>query len=313
MLSRRTFLSTAATTAAFAAGSKLPASTGPRFVVAMLTMTDAHGKLDDALNKDYLAYLAAGGADGGLVMGTTGEFASFSVAERKQALESTVKHRGKLGVICQVGACNLPDTLELLDHAAHAGADTALVVPPYYYKNPSVDGLAAFFEPVLRAAKLPVMVYNIPQVSGAPITPELLRKLAPFERLYGMKDSYSKPDALIAFLREFPRLHIMTGVPGNIEVNLKNGGAGGLTGNGSVLLKETAAILEAFRTGGDVHAAQEHMNEAGKLFSAYDGVPAMKFALTKFGLRESGVRPPYVPLAEAKRKELAEKLAAARG
>ena len=310
MLSRRVFLSTATAAVTSAASSKFPASAGPRFIVALLTMTDQRGKLDDALNRDYLAYLAAGGADGGLVMGTTGEFASFSVPERKQALESTMKHRGKLAVICQVGACNLPDTLDLLDHAGRVGVDAALVVPPYYYKNPSVEGLAAFLEPVLRAAKLPVMLYNIPQVSGAPITPELLRRLTPFERLYGMKDSYSKPDALVAFLREFPKLHIMTGVPGNIEVNLKNGGAGGLTGNGSVFLKETAAILDAFRNGGDVHAAQERLDTAAKMLSSYDGVPAMKFALTKFGLKESGVRPPFVPLAEAKRKELSERMAA---
>ena len=270
----------------------------------MLTMLDARGKFDDAMNKDYMAFLEAGGADGGLVMGTTGEFSSFSAAERKQALESALKHRGKLSIMCHVGACNLPDTLELLDHAARAGADSALVVPPYYYKNPSVEGLAAFIEPVLRAARLPVLLYNIPQNSGAPITPELLRRLAPFERLYGMKDSFSKQDAMLAFIRDFPKLRILTGVPSNIEANLKNHGAGGLTGNGSVFLKQTAAIFNAFRTGGDVHAAQQHFDQAARALSGYNGIPAMKCALTKFGLRESAVRPPFVALAGDQRREL---------
>src|SRR4051794_28153992 len=241
MQTRRMFLASAAlanTDAAVssAASSRLPASTGPQFIVAMLTMLDSRRKLDDGLNRDYLAHLAAGGADGALVMGTTGEFASFSIKERKQALESTMKHRRGLSVMCQVGTSNVPETLELLDHATGMGADSVLVIPPYYYKNPTVEGLASFYEPILRAAKLPVLLYNIPQLSGSPITPELLRRLSSFERLYGMKDSFSKEDAMLGFLRDFPKLKIMTGVPGNLEVNLKNNGAGGLTGNGSVFL-----------------------------------------------------------------------------
>src|SRR5579864_6296481 len=139
MLSRRTFLSTATAAVASAASSRLPDSSGPQFIVAMLTMLDARARFDDGMNKDYLAFLQAGGADGGLVLGTTGEFSSFSVAERKQVLESALKHRGKLSIMCHVGAGNLPDTLDLLDHATRAGADSALVLPPYYYKNPTVE------------------------------------------------------------------------------------------------------------------------------------------------------------------------------
>jgi 4-hydroxy-tetrahydrodipicolinate synthase len=308
MQTRRAFLAAATAAAASAAASKLPTASGPQFIVAMLSMLDSQGKLDDSLNRDYLAYLAAGGADGALVMGTTGEFASFSIKERKQALESTLKHRGKLAVMCQVGTSNLSETLDLLDHATGAGADSVLVLPPYYYKNPSVEGLASFYEPILRAAKLPVLLYNIPQLSGAPITPELLRRLSSFDRLYGMKDSFSKEDVMVGFLREFPKLKIMTGVPGNIEANLKNNGAGGLTGNGSVFVSQTSAMFDAHRKGGDVHAAQQLLNQCSTILSAYDGIPAMKYWLGKMELRESPVRPPFVALSEAKRKELSAKV-----
>jgi 4-hydroxy-tetrahydrodipicolinate synthase len=312
MQTRRAFLASTsasvATSVAAGAAARLPAASGPQFIVAMLSMMDSRRKLDDAMNRDYLAHLAAGGADGALVMGTTGEFPSFSIKERKQALESTMKHRRGLSIMCQVGTSNVPETLELLDHATGMGVDSVLVIPPYYYKNPTVEGLASFYEPVLKAAKLPVLLYNIPQLSGSPITPDLLRRLTSFDRLYGMKDSFSKEDAMLSFLREFPKLKIMTGVPGNIETNLKNGGAGGLTGNGSVFLKETAAIFEAHRKGGDVHSAQQRLNETGAILASYDGVPAMKFALSKRGLSESTVRPPFVAISEAKRKELAAKL-----
>src|SRR5262245_30468330 len=144
---RRAFVAGASTALAAAAGKKMDDAPGPRFFVAALTALDQRGNLDDAIVKDYLAYLAGNGADGALVLGTTGEFASFSVKERKQILESYARHRGRLALMAQVGAPNVPDTLELLAHAAGAGADAALVAPPFYYKNVSTEGLVHFYEP----------------------------------------------------------------------------------------------------------------------------------------------------------------------
>ena len=82
------------------------------------------------------AYLAEGGADGVLVLGTFGEFSSFSVKERKQILESFVRHKGKLSIMCQVATPNVPETLELLDHATASGAGSVLVLPPFLFQEP---------------------------------------------------------------------------------------------------------------------------------------------------------------------------------
>ena len=310
---RRTFLGTAAAGAAWAAANKIGPGSGPEFIVAAATMLDRSGRFDDSLNKDYLAMVAEGGADGALALGTTGEFASFSVKERKQILESFVRHKGKLTILSQVGTPNLPETLDLLAHAASAGANRALVLPPFYYKNPSVDGLTAYFDSILKAARIPVMVYNIPQVSGVAITPELLRRLSKYERLYGMKDSFSKTDPMLEFIKEFPKLKILTGVTQNIAADLRAGGGGALTGNGSVFLRETRAIFDAWSKSGDVDAAQKRLNEAGATLSGYDGIPGTKYALSLMGLRESAVRPPFVELSPEKKKELAERLRRFRG
>jgi 4-hydroxy-tetrahydrodipicolinate synthase len=305
---RRQFLSAAVMAAGVAGAANRRPEAGPRFLVAALTMLDARGQFDDGMNKDYLAYLARGGADGALILGTTGEFSSFSVRERKQILESAIKHKGKLEIMCQVATPNLPETLELLDHAAKAGAGSALVLPPFYFKNPAVDGLAAFYEPILRAAKIPVLLYNIPQLSGVPITAELLEKLSGFENLYGTKDSFSKISDMNEFIRRFPKLKILTGVGGNIAANLNEGGAGAITGNGSLFLKETAAIFEAHRKGGDSAGAQARFDEAAKALSGYAGVPAMKYALSLRGLKESACRAPFVGLNAVQKRELAARL-----
>ena len=302
-MTRRSFVA-----AAVAATGKINDSRGPRFLIAAVTPLERRRQFDDAITKDYLALLAAGGADGVLVLGTTGEFASFAVKERRQILESFARHRGKLSLMAQVGAPNLPDTLELLAHAGACGADAALVLPPFYFKNVPTDGLVRFYEPILTAAKMPVLLYNIPQLSGVPITAELLRRLAEYPRLYGMKDSFSKADAMAGFIRDFPKLKILTGAPGNIERNLKEGGAGAITGNGSALVRETAAIFQAFRNHGDVAAAQARFNEAARAFAGYDGISAQKYALTLKGLPEMYCRPPLVELNAEQRKALAARL-----
>lgn len=256
-------------------------------------MLDSQGRFDDALNKEYLAYLAENGVEGVLVLGTTGEFASFSVAERKLILESFLRHRGRLPIIAHVGTPNLPETLDLLEHAISAGADAVLVIPPFYFKNVNADGLAGYFEPILKASRLPVVLYNIPQISGVPITSELLYRLAPYDTLYGVKDSHSKGDALTALIREFPSLKIFTGVYSNVAADLCEGGAGAITGNGSVLPRETAAIFDAWRSGGDPWAAQKRLDEAVSALGEPINIPLLKFALSSHGLRLSASRPPF--------------------
>jgi len=124
---RREFLALAGSAAA--AANKTTRTEGPRFFVATLTPMDASGRFDEALNRDLLAFLRERGVDGALVLGTTGEFSSFSVQERRKILEASMRARGSMEAMVQVGAPNLPDTLELLEHATSAGAGYALVLP----------------------------------------------------------------------------------------------------------------------------------------------------------------------------------------
>jgi 4-hydroxy-tetrahydrodipicolinate synthase len=277
--------------------------------VAALTPVDRKGKFDEGLARDLLAYFQSHGVDGVLVLGTTGEFSSFSVAERKRILEVMLQHRGNLDVMCHVTTPNLPETLELLDHAARAGADKALVLPPYYYKNPTVEGLEAFFVPVLEKARIPVLLYHIPATSGVPITPELVRRLSRYEKLYGIKDSSGNQQGLLDFIREFTRLRILTGSPRLITIAIQNGGGGAITGNGNVIPAETAAIFRDHRAGKDLAAAQARLDAAARVFPG--DIPKMKFALGELGLRETFCRPPFTELRNEEKAELKSRIASA--
>src|SRR3981189_722260 len=92
------------------------------FWVAASTPCDKDLKFDAELYKDLLAYLKSQGADGVVVLGTTGEFPSFSFAERKKIAETALKNRNGLNIIVGPGTANFPETIELSKHAEENGA-----------------------------------------------------------------------------------------------------------------------------------------------------------------------------------------------
>ncbi len=307
--SRRGFLGTVA--AALSPAAAAPPA-GPRFFVAVLTPVDRNGRPDEGLMRDLAAFLRESGADGLVVMGSTGEFSSFSVAERKKVLEVYARAKGSLQIICQVGTPNLPETLDLLQHAAGQAADAVLVVPPFYIKNPPLEGLVRYYAPVLDASRVPVLLYHIPGTSAVPITPDLLRRLGSHEKLYGVKDSSGNAEGTAAFIRDFPKLKIFTGIPRHISAALKLGGAGAITANGNAFPRETAAVFRAFREGKDTSGAQAALDATAEITKGFAGIPAMKFALGQMGLRESYCRPPLVDLTEEAKAELKNRLTARR-
>src|SRR5215470_12125235 len=158
--------------------------------------------------KDLLAYLKSNGADGVVVLGTTGEFPSFSVAERKKVAETAFKHRNGLNIIVSPGTANFPETLELCKHAEDNGADGLLIVPPFYYRHPRIDGLTRYFSMIFEQIKIPINLYHIPFATGVPISQELMHAMEKYPNLTGIKDSESDPEVYHKFVAEFPKLNM---------------------------------------------------------------------------------------------------------
>src|SRR5260221_7374524 len=192
---RREFIGTvgAATVAAASTMSNKAKSAAPAtkslYYVAAPTPCDKSLKFDEGLYKDMLIYYKEKGADGIVVTGTTGEFPSFSVAERKKIQETALKHRAGLLIIVQPGTSNVPETVDLATHAAANGADGLLVIPPFYYNNPPLEGLVRYYTPLFEAVKIPIHLYHIPGTSEVPISHELLHAFEKYPQLAGIKDS----------------------------------------------------------------------------------------------------------------------------
>src|SRR5690349_3354251 len=147
------------------------------FWVAVSTPCDKNLNFDPELYKDLLAYLKAQGADGVVVLGTTGEFPSFSFAERKKVAETALKNRNGLNIIVGPGTSNFPETVELSKHAEENGADGLLIVRRFYYKRVQVEPLKKYYSMIFEQVKIPINLYHIPFASGVPISHELLHSL----------------------------------------------------------------------------------------------------------------------------------------
>jgi 4-hydroxy-tetrahydrodipicolinate synthase len=232
------------------------------------------------------------------------------VAERKKVAETALKHRSGLEMMVQVGTPNLPETLDLLAHAQANGADQVLCIPPFYFKNPSTDGLTKYYSQILEATKLPVNLYHYPGMSAVPITPQLLHNLEHYPNLAGIKDSTGDAKAYAALLQEFPKLNLMTGTEGNLTAALA-AGKGAILVSANLFPRQASACFDAQRKGGDVAAAYAKLREVNALSRVQGGGASavIKYGFTAYGMRESYVRPPQLDLTAEQKAQMQPKLA----
>jgi len=269
------------------------------FWIAAATPCDRNLRFDDEIYKDMLAWFKSRGADGVVVLGSTGEYPSFSVAERKKIAETALKHRSGLNIIVSSGTPNFPETIELSQHAAANGADGLLIIPPFYFKDPPLEGLTKYYSLIFEQVHIPVNLYHYPRMSAVPIAPELLHALEKYPNLAGIKDSSGDAAGYARFVQEFPKLNMRTGTGNNLKHALENG-MGAILAEGNVFTKQVAAVFAAKRAGKDIDEPLAKLGEAQQLLrSAGGGFAAMKYALSlQMGTRQTYARPPFSEVTE---------------
>jgi 4-hydroxy-tetrahydrodipicolinate synthase len=293
-----------ATNASPASGEKV------LFWVAASTPCDKNLSFDPELYKDLLAYLKENGADGVVVLGTTGEFPSFSTVERKKVAEAAFKHRNGLNIIVSSGTSNFPETLEISMHAQENGADGLLIVPPFYYKHPPLEGLTKYYSLIFEKVTIPINLYHIPFATGIPISLELMHSLEKYPNLAGIKDSRSDPEEYHRFVAEFPKLNMRTGTTTNLKYALDNG-MGAILAEGNNFTALIAAVFAAKRAGKDFSEPLAKFETALKLLRAggVDEYGPMKYALSlQMGTRQFYQRPPNADVTEEQKTKIKDAL-----
>ena len=147
------------------------------------------GGVDEAGLRGLVDWQIAEGSNGLVPVGTTGETPTLSHEEHRQVVEIVIEQTaGRVPVIAGAGSNNTAEAISLMQHAASAGADAALVVTPYYNK-PTQAGLIAHFTALHDCCELPIVIYNIPPRSVIDMTPETMGELAKLPRIIGVKDA----------------------------------------------------------------------------------------------------------------------------
>lgn len=295
-----------------------PVSAG--VLAAALTPLKADLSVDHALFAENCRWLLASGCNGLAILGTTSEANSFSVEERIEIMERLVAAGVEARVLMPgVGCCAIPDTVRLAKRALDLGASGVLMLPPFYYKNPTDDGLfAAYSEAIERIGdgRLRVYLYHIPPMSQIPLSHALIARLiqAYPGAVVGIKDSGGMIDNMTAMVKAFPGFVVLSGADQLLLPLLKAGGAGCITAVCNVCAPLARELYDAFKAGDAARAEAAHQRIATirEIVSGYPLVPSLRTVMAHYTGNEAWrrPRPPLVPLGEAQRAELLRRLAA---
>jgi 4-hydroxy-tetrahydrodipicolinate synthase len=164
-------------------------------IAAVATPVAENGAPDLKRATKLARYLLDNGCDGLNVLGTTGEATSFSLDERKAVMDAYKTNGLPLDrLMVGTGAAAMSDAVALTRHAAELGFAGALVLPPFYYKGVSDDGLSAYIDTLVKASAakpIPIYLYHFPAMSGLPWHVTLIKRLLESfpSRIVGLKDS----------------------------------------------------------------------------------------------------------------------------
>lgn len=281
---------------------------------ASLTPLSARLDADLDLLTEHTTRLLEDGCDGIVLFGTTGEAASFSVAERRAALEGLLD-RGfdPSRLMVGTGCAALTDTVDLTQHALSIGVDRVLIIPPFFVKEPPPVGVWDSYREIIERVGSPnwqLFLYNFPKLSGVPITADLVHSLREFhgEIVVGIKDSSGEITSLHNYL-SVPGFSVMPGTERLLVEGFRLGAAGVITATANINATGIATVF-AELTGGSAPDDRAMLSMRG-IVERYGTIPAMKSVLARRSGYEgwSRLRPPLIPLTGANDLAVNEEMA----
>ena len=285
--------------------------------VPALTPLNAALDVDRDRHLAHVRWLLAEGCHGVTLFGTTGEATSFSVAERKRVLEQTLE-AGVSPERLMVGCgCTAPsDTVELTRHATESGVYKVLLLPPFYYKGVSDEGLFRSYAHIVERVgcdKLQIFLYHFPRLSTVPLGHELVERLMMEfpDTVVGFKDSSGDRESTRSLIETFPGLAVFPGTETLMVEALRTGGEGCITATANINPAGIRGVYDSWRSGDDTLSQLEvRMSTVRKTVQTHAMIPALKFLVAKMrsdpGWR--AVRPPLVEMDESTGRALADQL-----
>ena len=254
------------------------------------------------------------------VFGTNSEANSMSVAEKIALLDALIDAGVSAAqTMPGTGCCALTDSVALTRHAVARGCAGVLMLPPFYYKSVSTDGLFRSYAEVIERvgeSDLRIYLYNIPPVSQVPISMALIERLlrAYPETIAGIKDSSGDWGNTQAMLDRFQPLgfDVFAGSETFLLATLRGGGAGCVTATGNVNPRRIAELARRWRDP-DADTQQAALDAVRTVFQQFPMIPALKAAIAHYAADPpwATVRPPLVELDQTQKNALVHALQAA--
>jgi 4-hydroxy-tetrahydrodipicolinate synthase len=278
---------------------------------ASLTPVSANGAIDNARFAAHVQWLFSQGVAGVAPFGTTGEGQSFSVDERRAGLDALLATVPAQRVLPGTGCASLPETIALTKHATSAGCVASLVLPPFFWKDVSDDGLFAWYARLIEGVgdpRLRVFLYHLPQVSSVPLSVDLVARLASAfpGTIAGIKDSQGNWENTAALLARVPQLTIVIGHEPDLPRLIAAGGAGTICGVANVYPHLVKALLSRDASAQNKARIQKFI----EITFMQPFLPAFKCMVSDRTGDASWrhVRPPLAPLDDAQARTLRETL-----
>ncbi len=279
---------------------------------AVLTAMNADLSVDLDRMANHCRWLLQNGCNGLAVLGTTGEANSLGVSERIAVLEGLIE-RGipASKLLPGTGTTAIPDTVLLTRNAEALGCRGALLLPPFYYKNPSDEGLLAYFNEVAQrvAGDIKLYLYNFPQQSAIPFSVDFIARLlkAAPGKIQGIKDSSGNYENSLSYVQAFAAdgFEVYAGDDSLLKPLLEKGGAGSITAASNV---NCALGAEVYANCNNSNGAAAHQVLAAtrKAVTSVPLIPALKSLVARHtgDARWLNIRPPHLRLTAAQEASL---------
>lgn len=201
------------------------------FYTPVVTAFDESGELDLQGNKNIYDHLIGGGIGGLLILGSSGEFYTLRMDQKKALIDLAVSHINKRAKVFIGTACDsMEETVELSNYALKAGVDGVMLISPYYFTLDTAS-IEAFYDEAADRIDGPVYIYNFPDRTGYDVSAaSVLNLLRRHKNIVGLKDSVSQMghtrNILTTVQDEFPDFEVYCGFDENLIHNAACGGAG---------------------------------------------------------------------------------------
>ena len=280
-------------------------------ITAMQTAMHPDGTINEAVIRRQIDHQIASGVDAVFCLGTNGEFYALNADEKIRVMEIYKDQAaGRVPVYAGTGCVTTDEAVYLSKKAQEIGVDVLSVITPYFAAI-TQDELYAHYAAVAEAVDLPIVLYNIPILTGAAISPALVRKLAlAYPNIRGVKDSSGNFNNILQYIAQTKDLDfsVLSGNDALILWTLLAGGKGGITAVANILPSVLSGIYQNYLKG-DIDAAKKcqlAIDPIRDLFRYGSNIPILKYAADYMGMPVGGCRKPFGMLTEEVKAEIRE-------